>query len=388
MIAWFFSNLCARLEVTLNYRIRLQRFVVPSACAVGALLNIWLACTVFLPGAWQGRNDFLGLYAGARLVGGPDLYDHDAVRNVHLQSIGETGEIPFVRPPCYALFLRPLGLLPYRTAYAVWATLLAAALAGFTALWPGASSSARWLICCWSLPAFVSLFNGQDVLLLLLWTALAACLVRAGKPAAAGMVLTLCASKFHLVALVPIVILAQRRWRMAGGVAVGGCVLLALSFAAAGRSWPLRYYAVLTDGRINPSVDHMPNLHSLLGVGRFGLPLQIAAGLVLAVGLFLVARSTSDFAGPLALALVAGVLVGFHGYLSDAALLLPALIAFSTADYARLPALALITPVPWFLLHLPRPLPALTQLLIVTLAAAGFMWIWKRNKESPPVRSG
>jgi hypothetical protein len=46
---------------------------------------------------------------------------------------------------------------------------------------------------------------------------------------------------------------------MAGGGAFSGCVLLALSFAVAGDSWPLRYYAVPTDGRINPSVDHMPN---------------------------------------------------------------------------------------------------------------------------------
>lgn len=353
-------------------------------------MNIWLACNLFLPGAWQGRNDFLGLYAGARLVGSPNLYDHDAVRDVHLQAVGATGEIPFVRPPCYALFLKPLGLLPYRTAFAVWAILLAVALAGFAALWPGVAATTRWLICCWSLPAFVSLFNGQDVMLMLLWAALAARLVRAGQPAAAGMVLALCASKFHLLALVPVVILAQRRWRMAGGVAFGGCVLLALSFAAAGKGWPLRYYAVLTDARINPSVELMPNLHSLFGMGRYGLTLQIAAGLVLAVGLFLVARSASDFEGPLALALVAGVLVGFHSYLSDAALLLPALIIFSAAGYARLPAIALITPVPWFFLHLPRPLPTLTQVLIVALAAAGLLWIRKGSTGSSPstVRPG
>ena len=107
---------------------------MPLACAVGVLLNVWAACSLLLPGAWQGRNEFLGFYAGARLVGGPNLYDRDAVRDEHVKAVGETGEIQYGRLPCFAFFLKPLGLLPYRTAYAVWASLLAAAFAGFIAL--------------------------------------------------------------------------------------------------------------------------------------------------------------------------------------------------------------------------------------------------------------
>jgi len=361
--------------------LRVQRLLVPTACAAGALLNIWLTCSLFLPNdEWKGHNDFLSFYAGARLVGSPKLYDRDAVRDVHLQAIGKTGEVEYLRLPCYALFLKPLGSLPYHTAYTLWTVLLALAFAGFIALWPGVDATTRWLICCCSLPPFVSLFNGQDDLVLLLWTALAARLLRCGRSVAAGMALALCASKFHLFGLVPVVILAQRRWRMAGGAALSGCVLLALSFAAAGKSWPLSYYAALADERISMGLAHMPNLHSLFGIGWFGLPLQIAAALALTSGLFLAARSTSDFERPLALALVAGVLVGFHDWLSDGALFLPALMIFSTASYARLPvlalpAIALITPIPWVFLQLPKPLPAVTQLLIVALAGAGFVSI-------------
>jgi len=162
---------------------------------------------------------------------------------------------------------------------------------------------------------------------------------------------------------------------MASGAAFGGCVLLALSFAAAGKSWPISYYKTLADARISTGMAHMPNLHSLFGTGRLSLPLQIAAGLALAAGIFLAARGASNFEGPLALALVAGVLAGFHGYLSDAALFLPALMIFSTASYASLPAMALITPIPWVFLQLPKPFPVLTQLLIVALASAGFVSI-------------
>jgi hypothetical protein len=345
------------------------------------LLTVWLISRFFGLDAWQqGRNDFLGFYAGARLVGGPDLYNRDAVQAIQLQAVGGVGEIQFGRLPFYALVLKPLTWLPYGTAHAVWFALLAAAFAGFIALWPGAATPLRWLIGCWSFPAFVSLFNGQDDVVLLLWVALAARLLRAQKPAVAGMVLALCASKFHLFALVPVVILAQRRWRMMGGAVFGGCVLLALSFAAAGWSWPAGYLSVLAHPGMSTSLDHMPNLHSLFGSG-VGLPIQIAADALVALGLFLAARSTSDFEGPVALALVAGVLVGFHAYLSDGVLFLPALFIFSTVGYARFPAMALITPFPWILLQFHRPVPAVTQLLILALAGAGFLWIGKGHKE-------
>ena len=364
------------------------RFVIPPVCAIGILLNVWIACNVFLRNAWLGRNDFLGFYEGARMVGTPQLYDREAVRELQLQTLGETFEIPYPRLPCYAWFLKPLGSLPYRTSYTLWIALMSSAFAGFIALWPGVTDARRWMICCWSLPAFISLFNGQDDLLLLFWAAVGACLLRAGKPFAAGIALALCFSKFHLVGLVPVVILAQRRWRMAGGLATGLAGLLALSFAAAGWNWPLKWYAVLADERINPGLKHMPNLHSLFTpLGPLSLPMQIAGGAVLVIGLFLAARRASGFEQPLALALVAGLLAGFHGYMADGALLPPALMVFSAKGYARLPAIALVTPVPWFFLQLPNPLTAISQVLIVAFAAAGLAWIGVRSKR-PPAISG
>ena len=377
-----FSTLCARREATLNDTYRWPRIAALAlACTVGVGLTVAMISQSFHLDPWlQGRDDFLGFYAGARLVGGPHLYDPAAVRAVQTQAVGEAHEIKYGRIPFFALVLKPLAWLPYHTAHAVWALLLAAAFAAFIALWPGVAASTRWLICCWSLPAFVSLFNSQDDVVLLLWIALAARLLRADKPVAAGLVLALCASKFHLVGLVPLVILVQRRWRMAGGLALGVVVLLALSFAVAGWGWPARYYAVLANPEMSTGADHMPNLHSLFwGLGAAGMPLQIAAALLLVAGLFLAARATSDFEAPLALALVTGVLVGFHGYLADGALFLPALFIFSTAGYARVPALVLPVPIPWLLLQCPRPWPVVAQALMVALAAAGFAWIMKRQ---------
>jgi len=75
-------------------------------------------------------------------------------------------------------------------------------VAAFAILWPHVSPAGKWMVCCWSLPAWVSVFNGQDVALLLLWAALAVWLLRRGKEATAGAVLALCAAKYHLVVLV------------------------------------------------------------------------------------------------------------------------------------------------------------------------------------------
>jgi len=127
-------------------------------------------------------------------------------------------------------------------------------------------------------------------------------------------------------------------------------------------SYAAELFAVLANPEMSTGADHMPNLHSLFwGLGAAGMPLQIAAALLLVAGLFLAARATSDFEAPLALALVTGVLVGFHGYLADGALFLPALFIFSTAGYARVPALVLTVPIPWLLLQCPRPWPVVAQ---------------------------
>ena len=339
-------------------------------CGAALALNILLVASLFVPDAWSGRNDFLGLYAGARLAGTPDLYNPAAIREVQSRSIGEAGEsLQFSRLPYYAAILKPLSLLPYRTAYLVWVCLSTAFVVGFAALWPDDRKTIA-LLCCSSLPAVASLLNGQDVPLLLIVTAAAVWLLRRGNSFAAGLVLALLASKYHLAILVPLVILAQRRWRVAGGAASALAVLLIASFVVAGPRWPWQYYLLLTSSRIHPGTAHMPNLHGLFGALRFGVYGEAAAALLLGVLVFRAARRVSSFEWPLAIALAAGVLVSYHGYLADCALLLPALVqaaSRSAPPPVRLPALALASPVPWFLLQLPAPLPAVTQLLIVGL---------------------
>src|SRR5579872_4186307 len=113
-------------------------------CVLGVLVNVALACNLFLPNAWAGRNDFLGFYAGARLAGSGNLYDLASVRAEHLNAIGETGEIQFERLPVYAMVLKPLGWLSYRAAYVVWEIVLVTAFLGFLVLWPSQPEVPKW----------------------------------------------------------------------------------------------------------------------------------------------------------------------------------------------------------------------------------------------------
>ena len=341
-------------------------------CAAGVVFNIWAACALFEPGgAWKGHNDFLGFYAGARLSGSPALYDYEAIRREQVHASGTFIDLQFTRLPAYALLLKPITWLPYRAAYVAWLLIQASAFAAFAILWPARSAGAKFAVCCWLLPAFVCLFNGQDVLLTLFWLAIAMWLNRRGKPFAAGMALAMCASKYHLFLLAPVAVVAQRRWRMFGGAIAGGAGLLAISFLAQGPGWLRPYLAALSDSRMNPNLAIMPNLHPLFGDGPVSIVLEAAAAVVLAVALFLVARRSIGLEAVLAGSIAASLLVSFHSYMADCAILLPAL-TMAVASRSRLMkalAVVLALPAPWFWLHLPPALPGVTRVLLIAFTA-------------------
>jgi hypothetical protein len=198
-----------------------------------------------------------------------------------------------------------------------------------------------------SLPLGISFCNGQDTPFLLLWIALSLRWHEKGRPFLSGLVFALCAAKFHLFVLLPLLLLGQRRWRMTAGLATGAAGLLALSFAVAGAAWPLEYFATLTDGRVHPAVENMPNLHGVFA----GLPqatlLEILAGAAIVVGAWHVVRR-SNFDVGLAAVLTGGVLLSFHAYRADCTVLLPAALLALAAGPSlatRVLGTLLLTPV-------------------------------------------
>jgi hypothetical protein len=325
---------------------------------------------------FTGANDFLPLYNGTQLLGTPHLYSAEHNFALVQERVGGFNlSLRYTRPPYYAALLWPLGQLPYLYAYLLWTLIGFCALAAFALLWRIPNPADALVLTCFSLPAFQSLMNGQDTPLLLLWIALAVLFERKGRLFAAGFVLALCASKFHLFTLLPLVFVGQRRWPMLKGFAAGAACLVALSFAVAGPNWPLEYYHTLTDNRVHPDVFRMPNLHGLLsGLPAAGL-LQVVAGAAVVVATWRVVQHSSFLYG-LATALIGSLLLSYHSYLSDCALLLPAatvVYAETRSPWLRLLGALLLTPFLYFLLIAERPANYFAQLVIAAFFA-GTVW--------------
>jgi len=330
---------------------------------------------------FTGHNDFVQLYTGARLVGRPGLYDAQRVRREQQERIGATGEAwRYTRLPYYAALLWPLGRLPFRTAYALWELMGLAALAGFVWLWRSTSRPLTLLFTSLCLPVFTSLMNGQDLTLILLCLALAVEQHRRGWSFLAGGILSLCAAKYHLFVLLPLLVAGQKCWRLGGGLAAGGLALAGLSFAVAGPRWPWQYYEVLMDPAIHPATQHMPNLHGLFGALGPARWLEWPAGAAVAAMTLIVARR-QPFPYALGATLAGGLLVSYHSYLPDCSVLLPAALtalATTTLYWLRLLAVVLLTPAIYFLLLMPAGPGFAVPCAILALLALMVWEAWRR----------
>jgi len=271
-----------------------------------------------------GLNDFPAFYFAPQLMAEHALYDPAAMSAKQTSTLGASNvNIQFIRLPYLAAALWPFRLLPYRPAYALWQFCCLGAMFGFVLLWP-AKRVVTLLLSCWFPPAAASFANGQDVPFLLLWAAVAAYLMHKRKDFSAGLVLSLCAAKFHFLLFVPVLVIAARLWRLAFGMSVGCSVLVAVSFLAGGIDWPAQLYRALANPSVHPSLrgSLLVNLESL---GIHGAALGVLVALIALTGaaaVWFCARHT-DFPLALGVALGAGTLTGFHVYLQDYLLWLP-----------------------------------------------------------------
>jgi hypothetical protein len=305
------------------------------------------------------QNDFVPPYLAAKLAGTGDLYSPHAYYAFMIQEFGvKNDSLCFTRLPFYAALLWPLGRLPFETAYLVWWVIRIAALLVFVELWNIPSRGGTLLFTMLSVPVFAALVSGQDTLFLLLLIALALCFHEKGKDFAAGFALSLCAIKFHLFVLAPLLLWRQPLHRMRAGFVTGAAALATLSFAVEGWQWPVEYFRILTNGRVHPEAETMPNLHGLLA----GLPqapyLEALAAAAVVAGAWISLRDMS-FRQGFAVVLLGGLLLSYHSYVMDAVILLPALLIViaeiprawiktcSALMLSPLPALVLLSQTPW-----------------------------------------
>ena len=348
----------------------------------GLCVCVWLSWKVFVRDAGYGKNDFVGLYTGGRLVLTDGLYDSKREKLEQRVTGYRMPAEQFIRLPYVGLLLKPLTLLRYDTADWVWEALSVLACGGFFLLWPCGSPNAKYLMLCWSLPVFVSLWNGQDASFVLLWLALATSLARKKRDFAAGMAFSLCAEKFHFFVLLPLWLAAQRRYRILSGLAAGGLMLLGLSFLAGGWNWPVRYIAFLRSPEIHPNLSHAPNLHGLASYLPHGIWLEIGMSLVVVAATWPVVRRPAPLEWGLSGVLVAGLLLSVHAYPQDCTLLLPAeltLLSHGTRALGRI-GLLFASPIPFVLLQfVPHP--------PLAVIAQGALVVWLLVMASVSLRS-
>ena len=321
-----------------------------------------------------GYNDFAPVYAATQLVGTPGLYDKNAVYDVITEQFGRYSPAwRYTRMPFHAVALWPIGLLPYQQAYLIFLLLQAAAVAVFLSLWRLPRQSYLNAFAMLSFPLTFAMWSGQDAVFLLAWIALAVHQHRQARAFRAGVFLSLCLIKFHLFLFLPLLLLAQRRYRMFAGAAAGSVVLVAVSFAAGGLSWPLEYFDTLTDPVINFVPFAMVNIHGLL----FGLPgalfLEVIAAVAIAAVIWRASRR-GGFEESLALVLLGGLARSYHTYVSDSVLLLPAasiVIAYRLTRWTAVVCWLLVTPFLFVLLvfgGVAYPVQLLIVVLLVVVA--------------------
>jgi hypothetical protein len=332
--------------------------------------------------ALHGLNDFMQLYAGATLVGSPELYDIAANQQAALNATGMSLEgVNYTRPPFYAAFLRPLAHLPYHTAYFAFEFISLAALIGFVACFRREVPELVLFVSL-SLPAVMALLNGQDITLVVLLTGAAILMMRKDRDVLAGVLFSLCSIKFHLLLLLPLALGVRGKWRVLGGGALGGAVLAAISFLVAGWRWPIAYRALLANPITNPAVEIAPNLrpllHALSIAGIAGI--LLSGALVAGTVTFLAAKArTTELA--IAVSLVGSLLVSYHATPSDALLLVPVFVLVMTNSDDKLlrAASALILTPPIYLCLL----GGLPSSLVMPIAELMLLGIFVRGLDVP-----
>jgi Glycosyltransferase family 87 len=267
--------------------------------ATGLTLNFFL-----LWSDWRelklGYADFTIFYSAAGIVRsgrGADLYSEQAQWQAQLVSApGVTirhGALPYNHPPFEALLFVPFTLLPYFSAYLAWDAVNVAILV--VVLWLVRRRSDRLHQIPWPMPilaalgffpVFMCLFQGQDVILLLLVMTSAYALLKDGSDFRGGIALGLGMFRPQLVLPLALLVLCMRRTkRFAGGFVISSVAMAAVSIAIVGwhsfiayPSYVWRIERALGNGAIVPS--NMPNLRGLFSFLHEGsLGAFVATGL-------------------------------------------------------------------------------------------------------------
>jgi hypothetical protein len=257
-----------------------------------AFLNLAFAAALIVPSyvtldAPGQIPDFAAFWAAARLAleGTPALaYDWQAHRAAEVAGLGRDfdGWMPWHYPPPVQLAVAPLGALPLFAAMALWV--------GGTAL--------LFLWTCWRIlphhnavlaglaaaPTALTLINGQIGFLMAALLGLAL-LDLDRKPLRAGLLLGLLGFKPHLVAAVPVALIAGARWRAVLAGAATTVALALLSWGVLGGDTWAAFIGSISDTGRAFSGTGAGTQRWVMGASAYGLLRYLGGGFGLAMAL-------------------------------------------------------------------------------------------------------
>jgi len=232
----------------------LRKALWMSAATMGVLLTMVVALNVRTGQVgefgWRGLgHDFRVFYiAGtlARTGRASELYDMQRIWTLEQQLVAENrlvmgpGMGPWWNPPHAALMMAPISCLNYPAALAVWLGLNLAAF-GLSAIllvkmFPRGTSWKTWalapVIMAVSMPFVQAITTGQNTPVTLLLLCATVTLWRAGRSYWAGVVCGLLAYKPQHCALIGAVLVVNRGWPAALGLATTGLLTLGATLTA------------------------------------------------------------------------------------------------------------------------------------------------------------
>lgn len=273
-----------------------------------------------------GHNDFSTFYAGAKLARTPALYDHEIMRREVRALWPDSGDSEvYLRAPFYAVLLKPLAWLPYRAALVAFLCLTVGSFLWFVIRFANECTYLP-VLAAFSVPMYLNINGGADVPVLLAAIGGFVLLARRGRDFAAGLVLALCAIKFHLFVFVPLLLLLEKRWRILLGLCAGSLALAIAGGITLIGSWLKLMLSPTITGIPIWKLSPAPNIHGLVTVLGAGSAVEyLLVALVVAAFLWLCFR-VDNFDLLLGVSLVCGLLVSFHSFTYDDLLLMPVLV--------------------------------------------------------------
>jgi len=304
------------------------------------------------PDAIRGRADFSTLYTAGLMVRSgraADLFDYNANTQFQERIIGPShGPVPFNHLAYETALFIPLSLLPYRTAYHIFLVVnLVLLLLSFQVFRRFTSH----LKCVWAwlpatificfLPVGVTLFQGQDSILLLALLTCSYLAMEKNQEYRSGLFLGLTLFKFQFCIPIALLLLAWNRRRAVFSFAATAAVAIGASFALTGLKTLSIYasYLFSVSTRLGSGEQLKYAIYPLAMPNIFGLLFAIAGNhtvitvIISCIVMAWAARRPPSF--PLAVAVA--MLVSYHGLIHDATILIIPILLFAEAGLRTSP---------------------------------------------------